>query len=205
MALISHSPASALLSAASDGNASIFALFGGQGNGGAYFDKLQSLYDIYNPFVASFVTTLSDEILKPLTSAHAAMPFYTHVMDIMSWLTGAKARPSITYFAGIPIALPLLGLTQLVQYLVVVASGVDDAQWEGPCNKPTGGILTIHSELGEPIHKVATRGVKPWKNFDDAVFMLPKENWASWLAEHRARSHGLVGKRMDRSLRIWET
>ena len=39
----------------------------------------------------------------------------------------------------------------------------------------TGGILTVQSELGEPIHKVATRAVKLWKEFDDTVFKLPKE------------------------------
>lgn len=52
--------------------------------------------------------------------------------------------------------------------------------------KPTGGILTVRSELGEPIHKVATRGVKLWKEFDDTVFKLPKEKRLAWLTERRA-------------------
>jgi fatty acid synthase subunit beta len=55
----------------------------------------------------------------------------------------------------------------------------------GTHNKPTGGILTVRSELGEPIHKVATRGVKLWKEFEDTVFKLPKEKRVTWLAEHR--------------------
>jgi fatty acid synthase subunit alpha, fungi type len=62
-----------------------------------------------------------------------------------------------------------------VKDLIVAASGVDDAAWEGTYVKPTGGILTVRSELGEPIHKVATRGGKLWKEFDDTVFKLPKE------------------------------
>lgn len=33
-------------------------------------------------------------------------------------------------------------------------------------DRPTGGIMTVTSELGEPIHKVATRGVKLWGEFD---------------------------------------
>ena len=33
-------------------------------------------------------------------------------------------------------------------------------------DKPVGGIMTVTSELGEPIHKVATRGVKLWGEFD---------------------------------------
>ena len=49
--------------------------------------------------------------------------------------------------------------------------------------KPTGGILTVQSELGEPIHKVVTWAVKLWKEFDDSVFKLPKEKRELWLAE----------------------
>jgi len=73
-----------------------------------------------------------------------------------------------------------------VKDLIVAASGVDDANWEGTYSKPTGGILTVRSELGEPIHKVATRGVKLWKEFDDTVFNLPKEKRLPWLTERRA-------------------
>lgn len=47
-----------------------------------------------------------------------------------------------------------------VKDLIVAASGVDDQDWEGTYIKPTGGILTVRSELSEPIHKVATHRVK---------------------------------------------
>ena len=72
-----------------------------------------------------------------------------------------------------------------VKDLIVGAAGVGDEQWEGTYTKPTGGVLTVQSELGEPIHKVATRGVKLWKEFDETVFKLPKEKRAAWLAERR--------------------
>jgi len=73
-----------------------------------------------------------------------------------------------------------------VKDLIVAASGVVDAQWEGTYMKETGGILTVQSELGEPIHKIATRGVKLWKEFDDTIFKLPREKREAWLKEHRA-------------------
>jgi len=72
-----------------------------------------------------------------------------------------------------------------VKDLIVAASGVEDGQWEGTYTKPTGGILTVRSELGEPIHKVANRAVKLWKEFDDTVFKLAKEKRAPWLKERR--------------------
>lgn len=73
-----------------------------------------------------------------------------------------------------------------VKDLIVKASGVDDSKWEGTYAKETGGILTVRSELGEPIHKIATRAVKLWKEFDDTVFKLPGEKREAWLKERRA-------------------
>jgi fatty acid synthase subunit alpha len=73
-----------------------------------------------------------------------------------------------------------------VKDLIVAAAGVDDIAWEGTYTKVTGGILTVHSELGESIHKVATRGVKLWEEFDDTVSKLPKEKRAGWLSGRRA-------------------
>src|SRR5260370_4568350 len=71
-----------------------------------------------------------------------------------------------------------------VKELIVKASGVGDDQWEGTYQKETGGILTVQSELGEPIHKIATRAVKLWKEFDNTVFKLPKEKRATWLKQN---------------------
>ncbi|SJL13791.1 uncharacterized protein ARMOST_17239 [Armillaria ostoyae] len=68
-----------------------------------------------------------------------------------------------------------------VKDLIVAAPGVDDDTWEGTYDKSAGGILTVRSELGEPIHKVATRAIKLWGEFDDTVFGLPKEKCAAWL------------------------
>ena len=73
-----------------------------------------------------------------------------------------------------------------IKDLIVSASGVDDANWEGTYTKPTGGILTVWSEIGEPIHKVATRAVKLWKESDDTVFKLPRDKRMPWPAERRA-------------------
>ena len=81
-----------------------------------------------------------------------------------------------------------------VKDLIVAATGVEDGAWEGTYTKPTGGILTVRSELGEPIHKVATRAVKLWKEFDDTVFKLPKEKRELWLAERKEEIIGKLNK-----------
>jgi hypothetical protein len=49
--------------------------------------------------------------------------------------------------------------------LLVQAQGVNDDKWEQTYKGETGGVLTVQSELGEPIHKIATRAIKLWKVF----------------------------------------
>nr|QOV03397.1 SpofasB [Hypomontagnella monticulosa] len=60
--------------------------------------------------------------------------------------------------------------------LLLKAPGVDDAEWEKSYLKAdaAGGVLTVTSEMGQPIHKLATRGVRLWKDMDDTIFSLPK-------------------------------
>lgn len=58
--------------------------------------------------------------------------------------------------------------------LIASCPGVPDSEWQQTYKKPTGGIITVRSEMGEPIHKIATRGVIFWKELDDTIFNLPK-------------------------------
>jgi len=81
-----------------------------------------------------------------------------------------------------------------VKQLIVDAPGVDDDKWEATYDRETGGILTVRSELGEPIHKIATRGVKLWREFDDTVFNMPKEKRAAWLESKKDYVIGRLNK-----------
>lgn len=117
--VVPRAPVSALLEAASKGNASIYALFGGQGTNEVYFDELQSLYDTYKPFVAPFIAAITTNVLLPLTTAYASTNYFAYGLDVLSWLTGSAERPPVAYLASVPISYPLIALTQLVQYLVV--------------------------------------------------------------------------------------
>ncbi|KAK8093874.1 fatty acid synthase subunit beta [Apiospora hydei] len=59
---------------------------------------------------------------------------------------------------------------------LIKTPGVEDAEWEKSYTNAdaAGGVLTVTSEMGQPIHKVATRGVRLWKEMDDTIFSLPK-------------------------------
>jgi fatty acid synthase subunit alpha, fungi type len=125
-------------------------------------------------------------------SADDVWPYLT---GVWSERFGAQAMPFDGFlFASRMMVAKEAHTSPSVKDLIVAASGVDDSQWEGTYTKPTGGILTVRSELGEPIHKVATRGVKLWKEFDDTVFKLPKEKRAVWLAERHDEVIGKLNK-----------
>ncbi|KAM7218171.1 Acyl transferase domain containing protein [Rhypophila decipiens] len=68
---------------------------------------------------------------------------------------------------------------------IVDAPGVDDSQWEKTYKGPAGGIITVRSEMGEPIHKLATRGVLFWAEMDQKIFSLPKEKRVPELKKNR--------------------
>ncbi|GFF35514.1 fatty acid synthase subunit beta [Aspergillus udagawae] len=62
-----------------------------------------------------------------------------------------------------------------VKQAICQVPGVVDSEWEGTYKRPTGGILTVRSEMGEPIHKLATRGVMLWAELDRDIFSLPRD------------------------------
>ncbi|RAL11875.1 sterigmatocystin biosynthesis fatty acid synthase subunit beta [Aspergillus homomorphus CBS 101889] len=72
-----------------------------------------------------------------------------------------------------------------VKRVITNTPGVPDDQWTNTYSRPAGGILTVRSEMGEPIHKVATRGVQLWADMDQTVFKLPKKERVAYLTKNR--------------------
>jgi fatty acid synthase subunit beta len=68
---------------------------------------------------------------------------------------------------------------------IVDAPGLDDADWEKTYKGPAGGVITVRSEMGEPIHKLATRGVLFWHEMDNEIFNLDKAKRVPKLKNHR--------------------
>ena len=68
---------------------------------------------------------------------------------------------------------------------IVDAPGLDDEDWEKTYKGPAGGVITVRSEMGEPIHKLATRGVKFWAEMDQKIFSLDKAKRVPELKKNR--------------------
>jgi len=85
--------------------------------------------------------------------------------------------------------------------LLVSISGVSaDSSWEESYEGVAGGIITVTSELGEPIHNVATRGVRLWHELDKTIFSLPREKQALKIAEKKRISNSTLECRLSKSL-----
>jgi fatty acid synthase subunit beta len=144
---IPKSPPSAILEAAKTGKASIYALFGGQGTNEVYFDELQYLYDTYKPFVESFIATITKDVLQPL-SADRQDTMLFNGMNVHEWLAGTIPRPPLPYLASVPVSLPLIGLTQLVQYIVACrVSGLTPGELRSWISGTTGHSQGIVSAV----------------------------------------------------------
>ena len=108
---------SALFRAAEDEEASIYAIFGGQGNIEEYFDELREVYSTYPSFVEKLVEE-SAELLQSLSRDSRAEKLYSKGLDIMRWLHHRDTQPDTDYLVSAPVSLPLIGLVQLAHYAV---------------------------------------------------------------------------------------
>lgn len=67
--------------------------------------------------------------------------------------------------------------------LIIEASGTDD--WEACYRGAAAGVITVQSEMKQPIHKIATRAVCLWSELDRKIFKLPKSKQAAELEKNR--------------------
>lgn len=108
---------SALFRAASEEKASIYSVFGGQGNIEEYFDELREIYITYPSFVEELINPAA-ELLQSLSREPEASKLYPKGLDIMRWLQDRDSQPDTDYLVAAPVSLPLIGLVQLAHYMV---------------------------------------------------------------------------------------
>ena len=153
---------SALLRAAEDEEAKIFAIFGGQGNIEEYFDELREVYTTYHWFVSDFIDQ-SANLLRSLARDPRAEKLFSKGLDVMRWLHDKDSQPDTDYLVSAPVSLPLIGLVQLAHYMVTCkALGLSPDVVRERLNGVTGhsqGIVTAAAIAAasswESFHKVS--------------------------------------------------
>ncbi|KAL1634249.1 hypothetical protein SLS58_010754 [Diplodia intermedia] len=116
---------------------------------------------------------------------------------VFPYLTGEWAQTLYGRAAAMPFDGVLLGSRMMVakeahtspesRALIVAAPGLaTESDWDKTYEGAgAGGVLTVQSEMGQPIHKLATRGVRLWAELDRSVFSLPRAQRAAALAKMR--------------------
>lgn len=90
--------------------------------------------------------------------------------------------------------------SKMAKQAIVDAEGLEDHEWEKTYKGPAGGIITVRSEMGEPIHKLATRGVKFWSEMDQKIFSLDK---AKRIPELKKQREYIIQKLNDDFQKPW--
>ena len=88
----------------------------------------------------------------------------------------------------------------MAKQAIVDAEGLEDHEWEKTYKGPAGGVITVRSEMGEPIHKLATRGVKFWSEMDQKIFSLDK---AKRIPELKKQREYIIQKLNDDFQKPW--
>ena len=153
---------SALFRAAGDGDAKIYAIFGGQGNIEEYFDELRLVYTTYPSFVERFIISSAD-LVQSLARDARAEKLYSKGLDVMRWLHDKDTQPDTDYLVSAPVSLPLIGLCQLAHYTVTCKSlGLSPGEVRERLKGTTGhsqGIVTA----------AAIAAADSWETFEEVA------------------------------------
>ncbi|PGH20055.1 hypothetical protein AJ80_03705 [Polytolypa hystricis UAMH7299] len=109
---------SALFASAITEKASVYTIFGGQGNDENYFDDIRRVSQTYSPMVNEFIESAAVN-LRALSVDERFSRFYGHGLDIESWLEDEANQPGTDYLVSAPVSFPLIGLLQLLNFKIV--------------------------------------------------------------------------------------
>lgn len=107
---------SALFRAVEDKQATLYAIFGGQGNTEDYFDELREIYSTYGDLISDYIQLLADKLLSLSRTHKDTNKIFTNGLDVMAWLKNPDATPDIDYLIYAPVSVPIIGIIQLAHF-----------------------------------------------------------------------------------------
>jgi fatty acid synthase subunit beta len=108
---------SALLRAVGSGRASVYAIFGGQGNTENYFEELRHVCHVYRPLVDDFIAK-SAETLLAVSRTAKARHLILSTIDVRKWLHWPDTTPKASLMISSSLSFPLIGLLQLSHFVI---------------------------------------------------------------------------------------
>ncbi|KAA0166660.1 hypothetical protein FNF28_03034 [Cafeteria roenbergensis] len=153
-----------------------------------------SFEDMHVPILATYAALRSCQNVVLVAGsgfgdADGALPYMTG-----EWSTRPPYSRAAMPFDGILVASRMMIAREAatapeVKQLLVDTPGVPadrERDWESSYEADAGGVITVKSELGEPIHKVANRGIRLWRRLDAEFFSLPQAERGVAIAKRRA-------------------
>ena len=151
----------------------IYNFLGGRGGGH------HSVEDFHEPILNSYAQVRRCSNVVLVVGSGFGEPDETYCYLNGSW-SGKFDRPPMP-FDGILLGSRCMIAKEAhtspsVKKEIIRTKGVHDHEWQ-KTHEPhgAGGVITVRSEMGEPIHKIATRGVLLWAELDRMIFTLSRE------------------------------
>ncbi|KAJ2539417.1 beta subunit of fatty acid synthetase [Coemansia sp. RSA 1853] len=96
----------------------LMALFGGQRGTGSCLDEAQWMLQVYKPLVRGFVQRMSEFLCNEAQDSRV-IAAYPQGLSVFEWLSDPDSAPDARYIETMPIMMPVIGLTQLIQVMVL--------------------------------------------------------------------------------------
>ncbi|KAH9257778.1 holo-[acyl-carrier-protein] synthase [Batrachochytrium salamandrivorans] len=145
---------------------------GGRGGGHHSFE------DFHEPLLETYarIRAESNVVLVVGSGFGNAEQSFPYLSGEWSTKLGKPAMPCDGILMGSRCMVALEASTSSkVKEMIVNTVGVDhELEWEKSYQTDAGGVVTVTSELGEPIHKIHNRGMKCWRDFDRKYFSLER-------------------------------
>ena len=153
---------------------------GGRGGGHHSFE------DFHSPILATYgeLRECSNIILVAGSGFGGADETYPYFTGTWARQYGRSDMPFDGILLGSRMMVAKEAHTSLqAKRLIVEAEGAEN--WEKSYEGEIGGVMTVRSEMGQPIHKIANRGVRFWAEMDKKIFNLPKEKRVAELEKNK--------------------
>ncbi|KAJ2667640.1 fatty acid synthase alpha subunit Lsd1, partial [Coemansia sp. RSA 1085] len=96
----------------------VMAMFGGQPGTSSYIKEAKWLLDVYGPILSGYLARMSEFLDSEAKDEEFELAF-AEGLDIQQWLMDSDKMPDNDYLLSAPVSMPLTGLIQLMQTMVL--------------------------------------------------------------------------------------
>ncbi|KAJ2596486.1 hypothetical protein H4R99_004898, partial [Coemansia sp. RSA 1722] len=96
----------------------LFAVFGGNPGTTSYLDKARWMVNVYGPLIGDFVEQMSN-FMQAESRDNRLVRAYPKGLCVSKWINNTLAVPDSQYLISSPVSIPLVGLVQLMQLMVL--------------------------------------------------------------------------------------